>query len=144
MKSLTQDEKETVMKELEQHVKTLKTLRSEYPGVPGESLLCPPQLVSSGQWKPNSCWQPRDGKGDYVFCHNDLSQHNVIVDPDTLKIRAIIDWEFGGFWPAWFERPFWKRPGPSVALEGEEDDVQQCHDWLMNHCNEVVMPHLGI
>jgi hypothetical protein len=24
-------------------------------------------------------------------------QHNVIVDPATLKIKAIIDWEFGGF-----------------------------------------------
>ncbi|KND86416.1 hypothetical protein TOPH_08962 [Tolypocladium ophioglossoides CBS 100239] len=61
-------------------------------------------------------------------------------DPSTLRIKAIIDWEFGGFWPEWFERPFWKRPGPSVALEGEEDDVQRCRDWLTTHCAEVIMP----
>ncbi|KAG8405238.1 hypothetical protein J3458_021903 [Metarhizium acridum] len=86
------------------------------------------------------CWRPMRKKGEYVFCHNDLGQHNVIVDPETLKIQAIIDWEFGGFWPAWFERPFWKRPGPSVAVEGEEDDVQRCRDWLMSHCDEVEIP----
>lgn len=79
---------------------------------------------------------------EYVFCHNDLGQHNVIVDPDTLRIKAIIDWEFGGFWPAWFEKPFWKRPGPSVNLEGEVDDVQQCRDWLVKNCDEVVVQHL--
>lgn len=97
MRELNQDKKETVMKELEQHVVTLQSLRSDTTGVPGESLLCAPQRVQSGQWKTNSCWRPRGGKGEYVFCHNDLGQHNVIVDPDTLKINAIIDWEFGGF-----------------------------------------------
>lgn len=144
MNELTQEEKETVMRELRQHVATLQSLQSDTPGVPGESLLYPPQRVTSGRWKINSCWKPRVGKGDYFFCHNDLGQHNVIVDPDTLAIKAIIDWEFGGFWPAWFERPFWKRPGPSVILEGEYDDVQRCRDWLMNHCDEVVVPQLGV
>lgn len=140
MRELEQKDKEVVMKEVEQHVATLRTLRSEFPGVPGESLLCPPQRVANNQWKINSCWRPKAIKGDYVFCHNDLGQHNVIVDPHTLKIQAIIDWEFGAFWPRWFETPFWKRPGPSVALDGEEDDVQRCRDWLMRHCEEVEMP----
>lgn len=125
MRELEHKDKEVVMKEVEQHVATLQTLRSEFPGVPGESLLCPPQRVTSNQWKINSCWRPKGIKGDYVFCHNDLGQHNVIVDPQTLKIRAIIDWEFGGFWPQWFEKPFWKRPGPSVALNGKR---MMCND----------------
>ncbi|KJZ69216.1 hypothetical protein HIM_11395 [Hirsutella minnesotensis 3608] len=140
MKNLNQNEKEVVMKELEQHVATLQALRSDIPGVPGEKLLCPPQRVTSNRWKINSCWQPKKVKGEFVFCHNDLGQHNVIVDPDTLKINAIIDWEFGGFWPEWFEKPFWRRPGPSVALEGEEDDVQRCRQWLLDHCEEVEIP----
>ena len=38
----------------------------------------------------------RDAR-DLVFCHNDLSANNVIVDPKTLKIAAIIDWEYAGF-----------------------------------------------
>ena len=124
MRELAESEKETVMEELQQHVATLRSLRSDTPGVPDEPLLCPPQRVTSRQWKTNSCWRPRDVKGDYVFCHNDLGQHNVIVDPHTLKIKAIIDWEFGGFWPAWFERAFWERSGPSTILEGEEDYVE--------------------
>ncbi|GJN79658.1 protein kinase-like protein [Purpureocillium lilacinum] len=138
-----QEDKEVVMRELEGHVVTLRRLRSDMPGVPGESLMCAPQRVTSRRWKANSCWRPRgDSKGEYVFCHNDLGQHNVIVDPDTLRINAIIDWEFGGFWPEWFERPFWKRTGPSAVLQGEEDDVQRCRDWLMTHCDEVTMPGL--
>ncbi|KJZ68821.1 hypothetical protein HIM_11795 [Hirsutella minnesotensis 3608] len=140
MKELTEKEKDVVMQELEDHVATLRRLRSDTPGVPGESFMCPPQRVTSNGWKLDSCWRPYKEKGDYVFCHNDLGQHNVIVDPGTLRIKAIIDWEFGGFWPEWFERPFWKRPGPSVALEGEEDDVQRCRDWLTTHCAEVIMP----
>jgi len=143
MKKLSEDEKRVVMEELQQHVETLRSLRSDTPGVPGESLMCPPQRITSNQWKADSCWQPReDKKGSYVFCHNDLGQHNVIVDPETLKITAIIDWEFGGFWPEWFERPFWERPGPSTALDGEKDDVERCREWLMDNCNEVVMPRL--
>lgn len=63
------------------------------------------------------------GEDDLVFCHNDLSAANVIVDPETLKITAIIDWEYAGFYPPEFEAPFYRRPGPSVALEGEVDDV---------------------
>ncbi|KAK3939932.1 hypothetical protein QBC46DRAFT_436456 [Diplogelasinospora grovesii] len=132
-----------VTEELLQHVATLRSLRSDTPGVPGKELMCPPQRVTRNCWKTDSCWRPRKEKGDYVFCHNDLGQHNVIVDPKTLKINAIIDWEFGGFWPEWFERRFWERPGPSAALEGEEDDVERCREWLMNHCDEVVIPHLS-
>ena len=58
-----------------------------------------------------------------MLCHNDLSQYNVLVDEETLKITAIIDWEYAGFYPKEFEGAFYKRPGPSVALKGEEDDV---------------------
>jgi hypothetical protein len=55
-----------------------------------------------------------------VFCHNDLSQRNVIVDPQLLKIPAIIDWEYAGLKdPEFFDRQFLKRLGPSIALDGE-------------------------
>ena len=73
-------------------------------------------MVSSArpEWK----MKPRESE-DLVFCHNDLSMHNVIVDPATVKIKAIIDWEYAGFFPAEFEGIFFRRPGPSVAVEGE-------------------------
>lgn len=36
-----------------------------------------------------------DKKG-YVFCHNYISQPNIIVDPKTLEIRGTVDWEYAG------------------------------------------------
>jgi aminoglycoside phosphotransferase len=75
------------------------------------------------QWK----MKPRESE-DLVFCHNDLSTHNIIVDPVTLKVKAIIDWEYAGFYPKEFEGMFFRRPGPSVALQGEIDD----EDRLLN------------
>lgn len=65
-----------------------------------------------------------------MFCHNDLSANNVIVDPKSLKIAAIIDWEYSGFYPAEFEVEFFRRPGPSVALRGEVDDTEVLMDLI--------------
>lgn len=59
-----------------------------------------------------------------------VSIQNTIVDPVSLKIRAIIDWEYAGFYPAFFEREFYNRLGPSVALDGEEDDTEKLQDFL--------------
>lgn len=67
---------------------------------------------------------------DYVFCHNELSQPNVVVDPETLKINAILDWEYVGFFPARFESPFYTRLGPSSAIDGDVDDVAELVDFL--------------
>ena len=67
MKQLGSEEKQVVTKELLQHVATLRSLPSDTPGVPGESLMCPPQRVTRNQLKADSCWQPRQEKGDYVF-----------------------------------------------------------------------------
>lgn len=60
---------------------------------------------------------------EFVFRHNDLGQQNILVDPQTLKIKAIIDWEYAGFYPARFEGHFYNRVGPSFALDGERNDV---------------------
>ncbi|POR35965.1 Uncharacterized protein TPAR_03821 [Tolypocladium paradoxum] len=168
MGDLGEEDQKVVTRELLQHVATLKSLRSDTPGVPvmpvvpmrvlhylpvvpavpHESLLCAPERICNVHLKHNVCWRPRDDvKGDFVFCHNDLGQHNVIVDPKTLKINAIIDWEFGGFWPEWFERPYWEEAcGPSTNPqegEGEDDYRERCHEWLVSHCDEVVVPHLA-
>ncbi|KAK1765114.1 hypothetical protein QBC33DRAFT_572087 [Phialemonium atrogriseum] len=108
---------------------SMSQLTEEQKQVVTEELL----EVHSRFWKHHTCWQPKSDieKGSYVFCHNDLGQHNVIVDPETLKINAIIDWEYGGFWPEWFEQPYWKRKGPSAPLRGEEDDRERCREWLI-------------
>lgn len=63
------------------------------------------------------------GEEEFVFCHNDLSQHNIILDEKTFAINAIIDWEYSGYYPKEFEGHFWERPGPSVAIEYEKGGV---------------------
>ena len=70
---------------------------------------------------------------DLTFCHNDLSANNVIVNPETLKVNAIIDWEYAGFYPEQFERKFYKRTGPSVALDGEVNDEERLLDIMTEH-----------
>lgn len=84
-------------------------------------MLPPHRVLKRTEGRP---WRmrPRE-EHDLVFCHNDLSANNVIVDPDSLKIKAIIDWEYSGFFPSEFESKFYTRAGPSVALPGEVDDV---------------------
>ena len=62
-------------------------------------------------------WRLQPSTSDeYVFCHNELSQQNVIVDPSMLRIRAIIDFEYAGFFPPHFEYPFYQQLGCRVPL----------------------------
>lgn len=73
---------------------------------------------------------------EYVFCHNGLFQYNVIVDPETLKVRAIIEWEYAGFFPGYIEGHFYKRAGPFVAFNGEHDDAPKLLQFLNDRSNE--------
>ncbi len=75
MNKLSEEDRKVVEKELLQHIATLKSLRSDSPGVPGESLMVAPQRVCAMDWGYHTGWRPRsDVKGDFVFCHNDLGQ----------------------------------------------------------------------
>lgn len=64
---------------------------------------------------------------EYVFCHNDIGQHNVLVDAKSLEIKAIIDWKFSGFFPRWVEGALWKDVGHALTL-GDEDRLRS---WLV-------------
>ncbi|KLU91924.1 hypothetical protein MAPG_10873 [Magnaporthiopsis poae ATCC 64411] len=119
MDVLDAGKRKVVEAELEKHLQTMKALRSSAWGGPS-GLVVPPYRLLAKTYRP---WvMKRRPTEDLVFCHNDLSTHNVIVDPQTLKVKAIVDWEYAGFFPAEFEGMFFRRPGPSVALEGEVDD----------------------
>ncbi|KLU86779.1 hypothetical protein MAPG_05789 [Magnaporthiopsis poae ATCC 64411] len=110
-----------VVPELERHIAALKELTSAVWGGPDGLVLPPYRIMRKSKGHP---WHMRRrNEKSLVFCHNDLSANNIIVDPYTLRIKAIIDWEYAGFFPAEFDRPFYLRPGPPVALHGEFDDV---------------------
>ena len=137
MDSLSPEERDIVQNELEHHLRTIHELRSQrLGGVSG--FVIPPfragQKCFIDQWSLTT-----SDLEEFVFCHNDLSQHNVIVDPQTLKVRAIIDWEYSGYWPEWFEWPFFRRTGQSIALDGETDDTDSVISFLKSR---QVRPHL--
>jgi hypothetical protein len=48
---------------------------------------------------------------ELVFCYNDLPTNNMTVNPETLKVNAIINWGYAGFYPAQFEGKFFYRVG---------------------------------
>lgn len=120
MSSLTEDQKAIVREELQGHLATLQTLKSNRLGGPS-GIVIPPHRVLRRTEMDHWHLKPSD-HNEYVFCHNDLSQQNVIVNPDTLKVNAIIDWEYAGFYPARFEWPFYTRLRPSVDGKDEVDD----------------------
>lgn len=62
---------------------------------------------------------------DFVFCYNNLSTHNIFINKDIFKINAILDWEYAGFFPPQFEAKYFQRPGLSIALEDENNDVKK-------------------
>jgi aminoglycoside phosphotransferase (APT) family kinase protein len=124
MTELETEQKKIVMEEIQVHLRTLQRLKSAAIGGPA-GLVIPPHRTSTKT--KNDVWILRPSTiAEYVFCHNDLSQQNIIVDPAALKIAAIIDWEFAGFYPAYFEMPLYKRlhgaPG-SIPLGDEVDDT---------------------
>jgi aminoglycoside phosphotransferase len=128
MSDLTDEQKTVVCSELRGHLATLKTLTSNRLGGPSGIVIPPYRVLRRTEL---NYWhlKPSD-HNEYVFCHNDLSQHNVIVDPDTLKINAIIDWEYAGFYPARFEWPFYTKLGPSLPGIDEVDDSFELLEFL--------------
>ncbi len=139
MAVLTEDEKHVVKQELAKHLESLHSLRSStLGGISG--LMIPPYRARSKTFKDDWDLRPSETE-EYVFCHNDLSQQNVIVDPKSLKINAIIDWEYSGFFPKQFDFPFFERLGPSVAMDGEKDDSDELLALLMSQKVFVILCH---
>jgi aminoglycoside phosphotransferase (APT) family kinase protein len=122
MAKLPDDKKAPVIKELEGYVAQMHAIKSKVMGGFLDDVILPYRV---GVAVPhNQVLKLRESTtSEFVLCHNDLSQHNVIVDETTLKVNAILDWEYAGFFPPEFDGAFYLRPGPSVALEGEENDV---------------------
>lgn len=125
MSDLTVDERTQIIPQVRDIVADLQKLRSRRSGGP-TGLLCPPYIVPSHQsskWRHSS-----SSEEEYVFCHGDLAQHNILVNHATLEIAAIIDWEFGGFFPRSHEIPFFEssdRSGLQVKHERNRQVVSE-------------------
>ncbi|EFY87614.1 hypothetical protein MAC_06326 [Metarhizium acridum CQMa 102] len=141
MADLEPEQRKSVEPELEGYVNVLRGLKSSVWGGPSGIVssrvspfqflvltfsmqVIPPYRIMVESHRITWKMKPRESS-DLVFCHNDFSAHNVIVDPVSLKVKAVLDWEYAGFYPQEFESEFFRRPGPSVALDGERNDVTQ-------------------
>ena len=49
----------------------------------------------------------------WTFTHEDLTVCNIMVDPETYRLTAVIDWERSGYYPVWWQ---------SAGLIGLSDD----------------------
>ena len=103
-------------------VPQLQSLRSTKMGQLA-GIVFPPVRVISQDERPR--WEARTStESRYVYCHNDLAGHNIMVDPATLTVNAIVDWEYSGFFPKEMEFPFWK--------------VDRNESYDEEHCNKMI------
>lgn len=127
LEDLPDDNKPGVIEELEHYIQVMHSIKSPTMGGFAGTACLPFRVdYAIGQASPNDVPDFSGAGGyDFVLCHNDIAQQNVIEDEQTLKIKAIIDWEYAGFYPRQFDGAFYRRKGPSVALEGEYEDVPE-------------------
>ncbi|KAL6716766.1 hypothetical protein ACLMJK_006334 [Lecanora helva] len=98
----------------------LKSLESSTMGALIGGIILPNRNISySSDQGPSSVGS--ESEQLFTFCHNDLAQHNIMMDPDSLQVVAIIDWEGSGFYNADFELPLWTvawhEPGHDELIE---------------------------
>lgn len=84
----------------------LANLRSRERGIDG--FVMPPSWLSPDAeppWKGKKSWKTLPLKEpNYIFQHGDIAAHNIIIDPQTLQVKSLIDWEYAGYFPPGMER----------------------------------------
>lgn len=80
----------------------LAKLRSNATGLDG-FVIPPPWVVESVDTRPH--WEVKTSLDEeFVFIHGDLNPGNLIMDPDTLTVKSVVDWEHSGYFPPGFQR----------------------------------------
>lgn len=86
----------------------LEGLSSWQTGLNG--MVIPPPWISEDdrreRWPVKMSDDVAGAARPFVLCHGDLSYHNMRVDPATLEVKWLLDWEFAGFLPEEFLRIF--------------------------------------
>lgn len=123
MDLLPDKDKKVVMEEVKEYVGTMQNMKRGVIGGAKTRICKLPRRVAKRIPMKRCLESSEFVEGDYTFCHGSLSQQNIMVDPETLKIVSIENWEYSGFYPREFEGNFYERVGPSNATEGEKDDV---------------------
>ncbi|PSR77355.1 kinase-like domain-containing protein [Coniella lustricola] len=83
----------------------LAQLKSRQRGLGG--FVMPPQWLAADirpGWKDHRWGTLPLNEAKYVFQHGDLAPHNIMIDPQTLQVKALIDWEYAGYFLPGMER----------------------------------------
>ena len=85
----------------------LRNLKSRLLGQLQGVIISPPRLYL---YEPRLDWPRRQSRASetFFYCHNDLNQQNILLDPTTFEIKTIIDWEYSDFFLSNFEKPQWR------------------------------------
>lgn len=130
--SLMKDHLQTTY--VDRYIAMLQTLKSSRIGGPSGIVIPPSRVLQqTGPEMDNWRFRPSD-HDEYIFCHNNLSQSNVIIDPRTWKVKAVIGWEYAGFYPPHLDWSFFGRLGPSRA--DESDDSLELLEFLKSQMAE--------
>ncbi|KAL8643745.1 MAG: hypothetical protein Q9210_007576 [Variospora velana] len=110
---LTDEEKSTLQRNVDSFIQNtvlpqLGRLRSKTMGQLGGVLFAPPGVARAEVRSIKAPPALHATTERYVYCHNDLAQHNIVIKPDSLEVLCLIDWEYSGFFPPGFEVPFWR------------------------------------
>ncbi|TGO28545.1 hypothetical protein BPAE_0026g00350 [Botrytis paeoniae] len=87
MADLCENQKKAVNSEIDTHLITMHNLTSSKIGGPSGIIIPPYRILGKIE---DQMWNPPTKDCAYIFCHMDLSQHNIIEDSVTLKIKTII------------------------------------------------------
>ncbi|PMD12917.1 hypothetical protein NA56DRAFT_449748 [Hyaloscypha hepaticicola] len=79
----------------------LAKLRSNRTGLDG--FVLPPAWML--EYDTRSHWDVKtSSREEFVFIHGDLGPDNLRIDPDTLTVKCVIDWEHSGYFPSGFQK----------------------------------------
>lgn len=84
----------------------LSNLTSQQRGIDG--FVMPPSWLSPDiqpPWKGKKYWKilPLE-KPKYILQHGDIPAHNLMMDPQTLQPKVLLDWEYTGYFPPGIEK----------------------------------------
>lgn len=91
MTGFSKGEKKVVTEELLRYVDMLHRIKSKTTGNPdpeAEGPVIPPYRVMAADDRKDTWPRKTSDKEEYVFCHNDLSQANAIVDAKTFHDQS--------------------------------------------------------
>ncbi|WVW84732.1 hypothetical protein I302_106767 [Kwoniella bestiolae CBS 10118] len=120
-----------ITRQLERYMSQIHNIRSETLHSFTKEVHLPARLISTKAILCNLQY-PQDPQSRYVLCHGDLGWQNVMVDPKTGDIKAIIDWEYSGFYPIEVEGDYWRRWWTARHRGYEISDVDQVSRLLYN------------